>query len=139
MPLLLSKNENQLSIQDANNSRFVTKLRWVVEVINTFLKNSFKALKQVPNISLPHTLEDYKIAGALINRFFKRLFSDQNDEEAIVKNMLNKLNVDNELEEIVKNNKLHSKTKFVRLDSSQINDFPKLHLDELKTRITFGE
>jgi hypothetical protein len=139
MPVLLSKNENQLSTQDANNSRFVTKLRWVVEVINSFLKNSFKALKQVPNISLPHTLEDYKIAGALINRFFKRLFSDQNDEEAIVKNMLNKLNVDNELEEIVKNNKLHSKTKFVRLDSSQINDFPKLHLDELKTRITFGE
>jgi hypothetical protein len=129
MPVLLSKNENQLSTQDANNSRFVTKLRWVVEVINSFLKNSFKALKQVPNISLPHTLEDYKIPGALIDRFFKRLFSDQNDEEAIVKNMLNKLNVDNELEEIVKNNKLHSKTKFVRLNSSQINDFPKLHLD----------
>ncbi len=83
-----------MSTQDANNSRFVTKLRWVVEVINTFLKNSFKALKQVPNISLPHTLEDYKIAGALINRCFKRLFSDQNDEEVIVKNMLNKLNVD---------------------------------------------
>ena len=56
-----------------------------------------------------------------------------------MKNLLNKLNVDNELEEIVKNNKLYSKTKFVRLDSSQINDFPKLHLDELKTRITFGE
>ncbi len=43
------------------------------------------------------------------------------------------------LDEIVKNNKLHSKTKFVRSDSSQKNDFPKLHLDELKTRITFGE
>jgi len=97
MSVLLSKNENQLSTQDANNSRFVTKLRWVVEVIDSFLKISFKALKQVPNISLSHTLEDYKIAGALINRFFKRLFSDQNDEEAIVKNMLNKLNVDNEL------------------------------------------
>jgi hypothetical protein len=97
MSVLLSKNENQFCTQDANNSRFVTKLRWVVEVIDSFLKISFKALKQVPNISLPHTLEDYKIAGALINRFFKRLFSDQNDEEAIVKNMLNKLNVDNEL------------------------------------------
>ena len=41
MPVLLSKNEIQLSTQDANSSRFVTKLRWVVEVINTFLKNSF--------------------------------------------------------------------------------------------------
>jgi hypothetical protein len=63
MPVLLSKNENQLSTQYANNSRFVTKYRWVVEVINTFLKNSFEALKQVPNISLPHTLEDYKITS----------------------------------------------------------------------------
>ena len=103
MPALLSKNEKQLNTKEANGSRFVTKLRWVVEVINTFLKNSFKALKQVPNISLPHTLEDYKIAAALINRFFKRLFSDQNDHKEIVENMKLKLDVENELEKLVKN------------------------------------
>ena len=89
MPVLLSKNENQLRTPDANSSRFVTKLRWVVKQINTFKKNSFKALKQVPNKSLPHTHEDYRIAGALINRFFKSLFSDQNDDKEIVKNVLN--------------------------------------------------
>ena len=36
MPALLSKNEKQLNTKEANSSRFVTKLRWVVEVINTF-------------------------------------------------------------------------------------------------------
>ncbi len=107
MPALLSKNEKQLNTKEANGSRFVTKLRWVVEVINTFLKNSFKALKQVPNISLPHTLEDYKIAAALINRFFKRLFSDQNDHKEIAENMKLKLDVENELEKLVKNDKLN--------------------------------
>jgi hypothetical protein len=117
----------------------VTKLRWVVEVINTFLKNSFKALKQVPNKSLPHTHEDYRIAGALINRFFKRLISDQNGDEEIVKNMKNKLNTHNELQTIVENNQLKSKAKFIKLDSTQIIDFPKLDLNEIKTRITLGE
>jgi hypothetical protein len=67
MPALLSKNKKLLETFDANTSRFVRKVRWVLEVINTFLKNSFKALKQVPNKSLPHTQEDYRIAGALIN------------------------------------------------------------------------
>lgn len=117
----------------------MTKLRWVVEVINTFLKNSFKALKQVPNKSLPHTHEDYRIAAALINRFFKRLISDQNGDEEIVKNMKNKLNTHNELQTIVENNQLKSKAKFIKLDSTQIIDFPKLDLNEIKTRITLGE
>ena len=87
LPAFLSKKESQLSTQDADTSRFVTKLRWVVEVINTFLKNSFQALKQVPNKSLPHTHEDYRIAGALINKFFKRLISDQNGDEEIIKDI----------------------------------------------------
>ncbi len=43
MPALLSENEDQLSTQEANDTRvFVTKLRWVVEVTNSFLKNSFE-------------------------------------------------------------------------------------------------
>jgi hypothetical protein len=48
-----------------------------------------------------------------------------------------KLNVENELEELVKNNKLNFKTKFIKLDTSEVTDFPKLCLDEIKIRITF--
>ena len=72
MPATLLKQNKQLTAEDANKTRLVTKCRWVIEAINGFLK-SFKALKQVTNKSLPHTLTDYKIAGALINRFFKHL------------------------------------------------------------------
>jgi hypothetical protein len=93
MPALLSENQDQLSTQEANNTRvFVTKLRWVVEVTNSFLMNSFKALKEAPNKSLPHTLHDYKIAAALINKFFKRLYSDQTNEKEIRKNLKLKMN-----------------------------------------------
>jgi hypothetical protein len=87
----------------------VTKLRCVVEVTNSFLKNYFKALKEVPNKSLPHTLHDYKIAEALINKFFKRLYSNQTNEKEITKTMNEKLNIENELEKLVKDNHLNLK------------------------------
>ena len=60
MPSLVRRDEKQLTASDANQTRFVTICRWVVEVVNSFLK-TFKALKQVPNKSLPHTFNDYKI------------------------------------------------------------------------------
>lgn len=42
MPALLGRDDKQFDAIDANKSRFVTKCRWVVEVVNSFLK-SFKA------------------------------------------------------------------------------------------------
>ena len=68
MPALLGKNQKQLTTMEANESRLVTKLRYVVEVTNCFCKRSFQALREVQNQSLKHTIEDYKIAGALINK-----------------------------------------------------------------------
>ncbi len=44
---------------EANESRLVTKLRYVVEVTNCFCKRSFQALREVQNQSLKHTIEDY--------------------------------------------------------------------------------
>ena len=41
---LIGKKVKKLITQEANKSRLVTKCRWVVEVCNTFLKKSFKAL-----------------------------------------------------------------------------------------------
>ena len=138
MPELISKNEKQLNTKAANNSRFVTKVRWVVEVINTFSKNSLKAIKHVPNKSLPHTEHDYKIAGALINRYFKRLIADKDDSELILQNMKAKINVENELKCIVEADKLHLKSRFVSLSADEVLDFPKVDLSVIKTRITLG-
>ena len=44
MPALLGKFEKQLSAKESNLSRIVTKQRYVVEINNSFLKRSFKAL-----------------------------------------------------------------------------------------------
>ena len=53
--------------------------------------------------------------------------------------MKNKLNTHNELQKIVEDNQFKSKTKFIKSDSSQIIDFPKLDLNEIKTGITLAE
>ena len=42
--------------------------------------------------------------------------------------MKEKLKIENELEKLVKDNQLNLKTKFTKLDSSSVNDFPKLKL-----------
>ena len=52
--------------------------------------------------------------------------------------MKDKLHVDNELQKIVQN-ELNSKTKFDKLDCSDISDFPKLEVDEIIKDITLGE
>ena len=79
MPVCLLQSQKQLTTFQANVSRFVTKCRWVVEAINSHLKRSFKALSQVKNSTLLTVIEDYRIAGALINKFFSRLISNSNE------------------------------------------------------------
>ena len=76
IPAFKDKDKKQLSSEEANFSRLVTKCRYVVEVTNSFVKNSFRALEGLNNRSLDHILDDYRIPAALINRYFKRLFSD---------------------------------------------------------------
>ena len=138
MPALLAKNQKQLDTQQANNSRFVTKCRWVVESRNSGLKRSFKALKEVPNKSLTHTIDDYKIAGALINAFHARLTSDKEDWKQIVINMKRLVSTENALKSLYEEEKLKLKSKYDKLDASDVMDFPKLDVESVKTHITLG-
>jgi hypothetical protein len=133
-----AKASKQLDTIEANKTRLVTKVRWVVEVVNSFLKKSFKALSDVPNKTLVHTLVDYKIAAALINRFYNHLFSDPDDQALIAQNMLAKLNQANELKVMVEDLRLNRKSQFDALDACKIEDFPKLELQQIKTHITLG-
>ncbi|KAJ8670981.1 hypothetical protein QAD02_002240 [Eretmocerus hayati] len=66
----LEAGERQLSTQDANQSRIVTKMRRVVEARNGHIKSTCKFLKQMMQIQhIPHLGDFYRIAGAMINRY----------------------------------------------------------------------
>ncbi|CAF4939249.1 unnamed protein product, partial [Rotaria socialis] len=69
MPSFLGPKQNQSDVQDANNYRFVTILRWVVESVNARIKR-FKWFNQViPNSSLPSVQDFICIVAALLNCF----------------------------------------------------------------------
>ena len=74
-------------------------------------KYSFRALDNVNNKSFPHTLDDYRIASALINKFFKKLYSD-NDDIEIALSMKSKLSKENNLKDLIIKNKLHRKSLY---------------------------
>lgn len=87
---------------------------------------------------MPHTIEDYRIAGSLINAFHDRLISDKQDWKQIVVNMKRLVNTENVLKSLYEEEKLKLKSKYDKLYASEVNDFPKLELDAIKTHITLG-
>jgi hypothetical protein len=141
MPSCMQKDQAQLTTEEANLSRIVTKIRWVVEVINGLLKRSFKALSFMRNRMLSHTEDDYRIAAALINRFYRRLFSDKGNQLELAQRMLKRLNTPNNLNTVIDVFDLHKKSEFVEIDSiskDESDDFPELTFDYIRYYITFG-
>ena len=84
----MAKINDQLTSLQANETRFVTKVRWPIEDINGTFKKSFRALDgTVQNKMLPHIIDDLRIACALINCFYSRKISDAEDGIEIAKEM----------------------------------------------------
>ena len=79
-----------LSWQLANESRLVTKLRWVVELCFGSIKNKFKKFTHTwPTVSLKHLMDDFRIACAVHNLDTQRYESDKIDQLSILKQIEN--------------------------------------------------
>ena len=75
----------QLTSVEANYSRFVTKTRFVVEVVHGHLQQQFKLLSsKLDNKILPKTASLYKVAAFLHNHFGKHLPSDNEISKYVV-------------------------------------------------------
>jgi hypothetical protein len=138
MPTCKPINKNQLTTIEANQSRFVTKTRWTVEAINGLLKTMFRANdKVVDNKSLYHSIDDYKIAASIINKYHPRLFSDKDNETLITTNMKDRLYTPNKLEPYI--DSINRKKKvFTEIPLNSVTDFPKLKLNDIRDHITLG-
>lgn len=69
MPPLLQHREHQLSTENANEARKISRTRWFVESRNGHLKSKFNYLNLTQQIHvLPNIGDFYKICGAIINR-----------------------------------------------------------------------
>jgi hypothetical protein len=87
MPSFLDPKQKQFDVQEANNSRFVTMLRWVVESVNSPIKR-FKWFNQViPNSSLASIKDFMVITAALLNCFHVPMITPCAADDALVTRM----------------------------------------------------
>lgn len=130
-------NGRPLTTTEANQSRHVTKVRYIVEQAFGRLKKRFKFFA-IPahNGSLKHDFELLTVAFSLMNLFHQPITSDNQDSEQILQIMMAKKNSPNLLQVLVETRRLiRHQVSFVQLDSTehQIETiFPQLTIDELR-------
>jgi len=126
IPSCVPPKQKQLTWEQGNQSRFVTKCRWVVEAINAKLKTMFRANDHVHmNVTLPHTLDDLKISAALINKFSQPYNPDSGNEMAIIKTMKQKLTKPNRLETLFMDHHIDKKrTLFTKNEHAYYTGLP---------------
>lgn len=137
MPALKGKNK-QLTCEQSNHSRIVTKIRWPVESVHGVLGQKNRLLHhQFSNKMLPQAKSIVRIAGFMYNKFCKRLGSDGELRPAIVDRMNSRKALPNDLSvEMEEKRWARRKTLFHDLTADKILDFPELTLDQLKLLFT---
>lgn len=138
MPALLEQGQRQLTTEAANESRLVTKCRWVVEARNGHIKSIFKFFKNIiPYHHVIHLRDFYLIAGAIINRY-RRLISMEGATRELAQTMLEKAETANNLQtRVIQENLARRNAIWNTLNHNHILDFPPLTLDYLQD-LTIG-
>lgn len=105
MPALLQRSESrkQLTVAEANRSRFVTVNRYGVETRNKHIKTIFKIFQKEwnPRDVNDHLMADVRICAALINVYFRLIESNKGMEIEIGTRMIDRLGTPNQLPTIV--------------------------------------
>ncbi|CAK1603536.1 unnamed protein product [Parnassius mnemosyne] len=134
MPESLIEGEHQLTTAQANRSRCVTICRWVVEAVNGHFKRDFKLFRQEYfHRSLPHMMQNFQIAAALLNRFGVR-FVDNIYATEILEIIRQRMNLENNLANMVEARNMNRRTSYfqsITADRNNIVYFPILEMRDL--------
>lgn len=133
MPPSKHREETQLSTNQANKSRLITMVRWVVETINGRFKRDFNIFRnRVFNKNVPYVFNDFKIAAALINHFQEPYGDSPYTEDFIETINLNIQRPNRLAEYVAENNMNRQRVAFHRMtaDDPQV-EFPQLTIEEL--------
>lgn len=126
-PESLDEGARQLTFSQANRSRKVTLCRWVVEVVNGRFKRDFKLFRQrYFNNASKHLMVDFRIAGALLNKFHPVL-TDSPNAENIIQRALRYMDEPNHLGQFIIDYTVNRRrVMFTRIDGNlpQLNNFP---------------
>ena len=136
-PYMPTCSKEQLTTAQANQTRFITKIRWTIEAINGTIKQ-FRALEKTRNSMLPHIMQDFRIAAAIVNRYYSKKLSDIGNETEIANLMKQRFHTKNNLANYINKHVNLKNNNFEEIEQSQLNDFPKLDLEIIKNKITLG-
>ena len=134
MPSFMPKNEKQLSCRDANYSRTVTQVRWVVEAVHRIVKKKWKILSvDFQNQSLVKVKPYFQIAGALHNMYGKPLQIETDFANKIIPHLISNYSNENSLYEYcTEKNYFNKRFKYQNIQEADFPDFPQLEDEHLK-------
>lgn len=146
MPNLLAKGQKQFTTEEANESRKVTLLRWVVEAVNGRLKKMFKFFDH--NIQCHYFMNSceklnrlLRISCAIMNRYCPPIYHDTDDQTMLLEDIQKKDTAINPLmKEIMANEKefVRKRVCWKKYTSAEFQDFPQITLEELR-KISLGK
>lgn len=127
-----------MTSEEANASRFITKVRWVVEAVHGAIGQKYRLLHhKLDNKLLPSLKSLCRIAGFLHNTFGKRFDSDPELADIIINFMKERRTQQNTLQELVEVQKFSRRKKpFTIMTANCLMDFPELTENDLKILFT---
>lgn len=138
MPPLLHRGQRQFTTEQGNESRLITKTRWVVEARNGHMKSIFKFFAQMIRAAHVIHLNDFLlICGAIINRYHPSIVMEGADVAAaeLMRERAQEPNVVQARVEV--ENLTLRRARWVPFTPQRVPLFPQLTLDDLR-RLTFG-
>jgi hypothetical protein len=134
--LLVVRGQRQYSTEEANTARLVTKTRWIVEARNGHIKLLFKFFRgQIPIHHVPHIGSYFRIACAIINRYFPPI-EMQGATAELADSMRELAEHENVVKARVEVDRLHLQRirddVWINLDQIGLPQFPFISLRELR-------
>ena len=137
MPPFLSKKQQQFTTHEANESRLVTKVRWVVEAVNGRIKQWKFINNIIRNTELRFIGQYVNIVCALCNAFRPDLAISKEIDETVAHSMLARKDKQNKLQSQIELGQFKPGKKWTVITETEVSDFPKLSESDLR-ELTFG-
>lgn len=133
MPATIRQGQFQLSVEEANRSRMVTKTRWIIEARNGHFKSIFKFFDhRISTTHAVHLKNHLLICAGILNRYFPPITMNGANAE-LAQEILQRANQPNAMKDRVENQQLQQRRgRWVPLNHEHIPNFPELSLEYLR-------
>ena len=138
MPDFLTKGQKQHTVEQANRSRLITKVRWRIESYHARMKKWNLFSGRIENAFIPKVADCVRIVSAALNCYRGPIGKNtiNSSDTTLAQYMRQQLGRNNMLQVRLDNGSLSSRSGWERIEDSTF-DFPQMSLDEIR-ELFFG-